>query len=511
MDVCSKNFLLPHVADDEECRSVVQTRKRCRKTNSVTQTIAERRRVLYKNVGSSGASLAANVASPYQRHVSVFHTMQCFVKLIDGGSSSDSETGSTTFGNITALFRQQPAALIGTGNNATAIRTGFRGRVCVLKTAVRDEPRSDFVSSQSELKLLAMEGRIGLFVALHLLGVTCPNAARCPNFVCAYAYELTSFAPVVNEHGKIGQKFLTDSYAAIVAQELFNLGTPDCLKFSDVNASRVDISVFESEHLSFSMLAQILIALSTIAMIGVTHNDLSTSNIFARSIRSDQSLAYDFPFGTTGIGSSVVIRTGGVLFSIGDFGTASCAAWETSGDKRFQSQNLEYGRHATLGEFYFGDERQRVARNANMTCTDASGKMCHPLCIDLDTLERDVSYFLTKVIASTELDEYAQKSLRTRAYAKACLREYNLCGRLRNRYDLMTITERVLQRDFVAKHYDDDAVGQFFCSVAAPSQHVYKLPNEQDGALLESLLQKTLNEPVEADCFVKLQYFKQRE
>lgn len=478
--------LFPTILEQTAQPAEIQKTKRQRlifeKEKPKKQSAKSRMLSLANMIGRAPA-MKGRIATPVVRCAVIEDSSRCVIQL----RSEDDVKG---FGEFATMFNELPAIHLGSGRSSTVFEVEFCGRSFAVKTAKTDETREEMLGNQKNFKMWAAEPRIAAFITEHLIGLKSPTIARCPNFVAQYGYEYTSVIPKLN-NDSIMQCSLKKYTAVVTVGEVFDYGTAEEME----KLIEFDLCPLRNEKLAFSMIAQILIAIACLQTIGVSHNDLRLDNIFAHST-TDSALRYQFPSEKIFDPSNMLcINSQSVMFAVGDFGIASCEAWETSGDMRFEKPNLEYGRHATLGTYYF-DERQRMARKSGMLCSDWKGNLAHPLMCDLDTRERDISAFLTQVV----LDSERLKSFRIAQYARDVLKEFDVEGRLQSAKQIMEITKRVLSPEFTNTRFGDMVASKFYASSdVLPGEHIYFLPNEFDGRYMERELEKLLQEDCQLD------------
>jgi hypothetical protein len=454
------------------------------------QKVSPKARLLKLSAMIGGVvSLRGQITNPFVRCDAIEDCSRCIIDLSNGEEK-------TTFGQFATLFSELPSRFLGEGESAKVCAVDFCGRNFAVKVSCTDESRDELAKCQKIFKLWATEPRIASFVTDTLLGVKKPVLARCPNFVAQFGYEYAHTIPLHKED-QIMSYYMKKQCAVVSLHEVFDLGD---IKNVCKNSSADNAPFFKNERFAFSYIAQILIAIACLQTIGVSHNDLRRDNIFAHST-DGKVLRYRFPSDVPFDDKAVLsINTQGMLFAIADFGVASCMLWEKSGDMRFDEPNLEYGHHATLGMYYFGDVH-RIARKPLMRCVTAVEELTHPLRCDLDTRERDISMFLTEI--TQECAGY--ENSKVKLYAEAVLREFDVVGRLSSAKQIMEITRRVLSLDFVAQHFDEEVARSFYCNTEpAVCEHVYMLPNEFDGNFYERELEKLLQQDCEYDTLFRL-------
>ncbi len=430
--------------------------------------------------------LHGRIATPVVRCSVIEDCSRCVVRL-------RSKENPMCFGEFASLFSDFPASFLGKGVSSKVLKVEFCGRKFAVKTTPTDEMRHDLEKNKRLTKVWMAEPRIASFLTEHFVGLRCPTIARCPHFVAQFAYECTNVIPEL--YGDVTMPLYMKKNTAVVSlSEVFDLKTA-------MHLVAQETSFLSVESRAFSLIAQVLIAISCLQTIGVSHNDMRLENIFAHST-VNSTLRYQFPgeklFDPSGM---LCIRSQGVLFAVGDFGIASCTAWEESGgDMRFDKPNLEYGRHATLGCYYYED-RQQISRKNGMMCLDSAGNIVHPLRCDVDTMERDISFFLTQIVV--EADKLQSNSVAL--YARNVLNAYNVAGRLQSAKQIMEITKRVLSREFTSATFGAETAENFYgSSECLPGHHVYILPNEFDGQFMERELAKLLDQEYNLDSLFRL-------
>lgn len=484
----TKNFSVD--VDDEDCLPLKTKRQKFtnEKVDNKQQQQPSARVKLLRLANMLGAPLELHgrIATPVVRCSVIEDCSRCVVKL-------RCNENPMCFGEFATLFSDFPASFLGKGVSSKVLQVEFCGRKFAVKTTLTDELRDDLEKNKRLTKLWVAEPRIASFLTEHLVGQRCPTIARCPHFVAQFAYECTNVIPELHDNVTM-PLYMKKNTAVVSLSEVFDLKTA-------MHLVQQEPSFLSVESRAFSLIAQVLIAISCLQTIGVSHNDMRLDNIFAHS-SANSVFRYQFPgeklFDPAGL---LCIRIQGVLFAVGDFGIASCSAWEASGgDMRFDTPNLEYGRHATLGCYYF-DDRQQISRKSGMMCLDSVGNVAHPLRCDLDTMERDVSFFLTQIIFESD----RQESRSVAQYARTVLKEYDVAGRLQSAKQIMEITKRVLSREFTSTVFGAEIAASFYgSSECLPGHHIYMLPNEFDGQFMERELAKLLDQEYKLDSLFRL-------
>lgn len=436
-----------------------------------------------------------NPANPFERVAEITDSHETLL-------SEKAMIGSSVkFGKLAAIFCGRPGTQLGKGISGAVWRCDLSNRPFSIKTNLCPLPRAKFPKSVLRSRLAVSEARIMHFLTRTMLSVAEPTLARSPNFVSIRAYELAYRFPSC-EGGKMARPRKAGKYACVIAAELFDLGDARELLYSRINPRLVDKRPLGCEKLAFSLIAQTLLAICCMATLGISHNDLALKNIFARETPPDASLIFSYPLDDPRLPTEYVgIKTQGVLFAIGDFGVASCSRWEQSGgDVRFKTPNLEYGPHATLGSYYYGEDFCRITRKPGLILVNNLGEVQHPLQVDVDTLERDVAYFLTTVISGAGQFE---ESRRIENFARAALAQYETKDRIQSAAQIVAITKRILTPEFAKMYFDAERASDFFVSFdpSEPYCHVYRMPNKADGDYFERELVAFLNSEVVVDSF----------
>lgn len=412
-------------------------------------------------------------------------------------------------GVLATLFANSDSVALGEGVNGCVWRVDLCERRFALKTLLAKRPLRLLLRSPGDMKQLAAESRIAAFMTRRMLNIDNATLARCPNFAGIYAYELSSRVP----HRRSGsqnlfRKQLRGAVACVSAHEVFVLGNATMLRFSALGTGLVDRNPLTSEQLAFSLIGQILVAICCMSAVGVSHNDLALTNVIARPMPETANIVYEFPPLSTlntpgGRRRKFALNTQGVLFAVCDFGIASCSRWETSGDARFASAPSGIGRHAIMGSTFYEPEERNVKRRDGLLLLDEKGASCHPLRCDVDTLERDVAFFLNNVIWHASRFE---ESHRVEKFARAALREFDVVGRLQTAAQLADIVQHVLSFDFAARHFNAARAAEFFADVDTlpPYTHVYRLPDADEGAYLERELECLLNAAVRPNSLMRV-------
>ena len=439
-------------------------------------------------------AMHCNALNPFSRQLAIADNVRCLVRF-------EERDGEAQQSNIATLIQRLPALKLGSGAGGCVNLVTFCGRDFAVKIVATKHPREKVISNSRVMNYWLFESKMQMFLSRHMIGLICPTLARCPNFVTQYACEMTRYVPLIAK-GRIVTKKFEQCYSRVDLIEYFDLGIPLSLKLNPTQPT----CVFQSEEMSFSMIFQVLTAIVSMSAVGISHNDLCCRNVLARRV-PEGSLSYLFP--ATGSGSNddekekvLSVNTRGVLFSVADFGVASCNMWERSGgDVRFDEASRRYGRHGTLTEWYYDDDDAIKVPRRSLLLIDANNKPHHPLQAEIDTLERDIAGFFTDVVHECRKLVCAT---RIEMYSLAILTEFNVPRRLQSAEEILKIAKRVLSREFVELYFGSEMCDRFYDSQPPPHQHVYRLPTQYEGANLERQLVEYLDSSARPDCYLRL-------
>jgi len=429
--------------------------------------------------------VCVNVANPFARCAAI-NDMSA---LIFGTTQ---RVGIRTTGVLAMLFNNCSAECLGKGTTGTIYSVAFSGERVALKTNFFDLSRRalqrEAAQPRCTSKLFASEPRIAAFLTRHILRVDNPTLARCPNFAALYAYEFTNAYPRAADKQMHLSRLWRD-YACVSVSEVFNAG----------NGERCHSgSPFETEKSAFSFVAQALIALSTLAMLGIAHNDTAHRNFVAHKVPAEQ-LVYEFPAESAGNSTLISVKTNGLLWALIDFGLASQTQFERTGDYRFPDNYDIAKRHGYLQRYYYPDRAPRACTNLLMF--DGNNYLIHALETELTDFERDVAFFLSESIAKTDNNT---ASARVNSYLRATLAEYCVARELQSSQMFMQITQRVLSLAFTSRFFGTETANEFYGTDIEPYTHIYRLPTELDSLMMTRDLEQLLDSDVVLHSIVRV-------
>ena len=362
----------------------------------------------------------------------------------------------------------------------------------------------EFVDDRCDQLGLMMETHFVQTIGLHLLSLTDASSARCPNFVAAVAFEQSDAALSVEMREGIAHSKLSSMpcmHSAIYG-ELCDRGAVVRLAAGTDRLSANCDAVLTDPRKCFSLVAQTLLAIASMARCGISHNDVNLANIMERAVPEQAVLRYelpaDFVVQPTSRGScrqgdmefarnELCLRTAGSLFCVGDFGMASATDWEDQDPRT--NPDFEWACE-TLCDYYYEHvpdqvERTLVPKDMLLVTADEKANWRHPLLFSaLRRHERDVASFLSHVVVMLrDLHAVYTFSKATLKYVRAALRQLAL-QRPDTGEKMMSFVHSVLRPSFLQKFFPADFIqSQLFETNQRHTGelHVYKLPTREQG------------------------------
>jgi len=490
------------VDDSLESAKVLESRRSKRKRGVPASTECEPqcRTPPLKRPSGGDMSLPLVVAAPGSgTECSNFANPLLRAQAIFDATAAIFSAEQTATGHMSRVLAGCATRSLGSGINGQVWSAELGGRsyaVKVIKSGLRGEEMS-----AAERRETVIEARVEAFLTRKVLNVNNPTLSRCPNFVASFAYELTETVPLMSRK-RPARAIWTPNCSCVNVTETFQNGSAISLALPQPDGQIAYVNALRSPKLAFSLIAQVLVAISCMSSIGLSHNDLSINNVVAQATPT-RTLVYEFPGAesTPSELGALAINSQGFLFAVCDFGLASCNDWELAGDKRFDAETAHLPRHRRLGAYYWPETASvKPPKRRSLMTSDALDQPVHVLRCDIDVLERDVAFFLSTVaVFSSDCKE----SQLVHNFARAALREFDVPGRLQTPEQLTRIVRRVLSPPFTAQHFGA-AISDFYMHDVRPYTHVYRLPSPGEAMSLARSLVSLLQSDIEPQTLVRV-------